>query len=358
MFAKRECAAAAAAFVLTTFSVGLPVRAATYTDNITADPAQFSCGYFATVEICGSSQVFAGGPRTLNAGDQLTENVTYTSRVTVPGSTSSNVFYVGLPNVLTVGGPALPGPDTATVQAVAVNYAGAPGPYTGPYTAGNLNAYYASTGFCCGGPGLPNSGFSATGVNAQFTILTSDPNLIYGTDFGYSLNLPYSPTLLDGVTGGSVGAPAILPSGLVGRITSDISGSASEAQFYDFMWSGGLLQTNGSIAGANPNADFHFQLYSVNGSTVVEGSTPTLADLTLDAGNGFAGKISQVLAPGDYEIGMFTNSPFDPQFTIQFDTPVGVAALPEPTTWALMLLGLGATGAGLRRRRFQMAKPA
>ena len=36
--------------------------------------------------------------------------------------------------------------------------------------------------------------------------------------------------------------------------------------------------------------------------------------------------------------------------TVNFDAP-GTAAVPEPATWAMLLMGLGATGALLRRRR-------
>lgn len=48
-------------------------------------------------------------------------------------------------------------------------------------------------------------------------------------------------------------------------------------------------------------------------------------------------------------------------FTLTANGPgtlsVGVAAVPEPATWAMMLLGFGAIGASLRRRRTPSVKP-
>ena len=353
MAGRTGLAVAVAAASLISLIGARPTIAATYTDNISANPASFTCGYFVSTEICGSYAPFSDGPRTLNAGDQVTENVTYSSAVAIPGSNTSNLLYVGLPDVLAVGGLALPGANSAQIGNI--NLLGYSGPpvLTGAlstYTTSFLNLYLGFGGLCCA-YGAPNAGYAVTGIGMTFDILTSDPNLIYGTSFGYAVDLPATPAVLSSFPGGSVGSPEILPAGLTGMISSNISGGVSDSQFYDFIWGGGLFQTQGAIVGANAQADFHFQLYPVTGSPVVEGVTPTLADILLNYANGYKGTITDVNLPaGNYEIGMFTNSPFDPQFSITFNTPVGIAAVPEPTTWAMLLLGVCMIGGAIRAR--------
>ena len=41
----------------------------------------------------------------------------------------------------------------------------------------------------------------------------------------------------------------------------------------------------------------------------------------------------------------------DGKVVLDYAQPVGVAAVPEPSTWALMILGFGAVAAAARRRR-------
>jgi hypothetical protein len=318
--------------------------AASYTDSFVVDPTTLACGYYVTGEVCNGYSMLSPS-RTLNAGDELTETVNYTSPATVPGSARQNTFYIGLFNSVAANGAAPPGPDVATVVSSIEGYSGPPNPIVGPYTAGYLNQYVAGVGFCCGF-GVPNPGFSLTGMQSHFTIVQGDPHPNVGVDFGYGVVLPYTP-LVASETGGSVDHPAILPAGLVGRITSNISGGTGpDTQFYVFDWLGGLFQTTGAVAGANPLADFHFQLYSIGGSAPLD-------DILLQDSNSFTGLMSLDLAPGYYEVGMYTNSPFDPPFTITFNTPVGF--IPEPSTWSLMLLGFAALGGSLRRRRPTLA---
>ena len=314
-----------------------PILAATYSDSYVADPTSFTCGYYGSVELCGGGSYYSA-PRLLVKGDTVTESVTYSSPVVVPASKSSGILYIGLWDETALG-LALPGPYYSTVQSTVTGYSGPPGPFVGPYTAGYNDGYVAAVGF-----EVPEAGFSATGMTSHFTILTSDPNPIKATTWGYVVKLPATPEVLSSFPGGTVGSPTILPSGLVGQISSDISAPASDSQFYQFIWDGGLLETQGVIVHANPLADFQFELFSVNGITRTE-----LKDLPLSSANDFSALMKMNLSAGDYEIGMYTDSPFDPQFTITFDTPVG-SYVPEPSSWALIILGAGAVGGALRRR--------
>jgi hypothetical protein len=323
--------------------------AATYSDSYTVDPTSLVCGYYGSAELCGGGSYYSS-PRMLAAGDTLTESVTYSAPVVVPGSKTQGQLYIGLWDGLAEG-LALPGPYESTVQSTTTGYIGPPNPIVGPYTEGYKDGYVATVGFCCG-YGVPERGFSVTGMTSQFSILTSDPNPIVATTWGYQVTLPATPKLLSSFPGGTVDSPTILPAGLIGQISSDISAPASDSQFYDFIWDGGLLQTRGVIVDANPLADFQFELFSVNGTTRTQ-----LEDLDLSSTNAFSALMSLELTSGDYEIGMYTNSPYDPQFTITFDTPVG-SFVPEPSSWALIILGVGAVGGALRRRSAAVSRAA
>ena len=50
--------------------------------------------------------------------------------------------------------------------------------------------------------------------------------------------MPATPATLDNLQGGSPGAPVILPSGGVGKITGNIAGPYSAESFYGFTWGG------------------------------------------------------------------------------------------------------------------------
>lgn len=75
-------------------------------------------------------------------------------------------------------------------------------------------------------------------------------------------------------------------------------------------------------------------------------------------GSGFPGGISTVVPPGTSGT---PGNPTDPAGPTDTTNPVDptppVAAVPEPATWALMLLGFGLCGAALRRRHQRSGKP-
>ena len=316
-----------------------------YVDNITVDPTTFSCGYFGNSEICGGFTAFTDGPRIFNASDQVTENVTFSSPLSVPGSTSSNTIYVGLPDYLTLpAGPPGAGPNIATITTTLLGYSGSPVPigdptYTYTPAAGSNHEYIGVGGFCCG-YGEPNNGYSATGIDVNFAIGYSDPYAVYGTSYGFSVVLPATPQLISNIQGGTPGHPAILPAGQVGQVSVDLA-TQGQQDYYGFNWDGGLFQATGSVADAPSDGSYGYQLLGANGD-VIDGAT-------LDNSDGFSATLSDVLSAGFYEIGLTDNTVGDPLATIHFDTPV--AGVPEPATWAMMLAGMFGVGGALRYAR-------
>ncbi len=148
--------------------------------------------------------------------------------------------------------------------------------------------------------------------------------------------------------GGASDHPVLIPIGQYGAIAGSISGAYGPVQYYQFDWGGGQFDANAFLSGANPQANFSFELLSPSGVI--------LQTAVLDAANNFNGLISDVLAAGAYTIGLRTTNQFDPDFTISFSGVIsGIApspaGVPEPTSWALMVLGFGGLGGLLRRRR-------
>lgn len=328
-------------------TIASAANATDYIDSFTVDPTTMTCGYFTKLLDCGVlvplAAPIAAGRRVLAAGDSVTVTVKYTSTLVVPGSTTSSLAFTTLPDNFAVGGPSLPGPNTATVTSTLNGYVGPTPVITGPYTASTLHQYLAVVGAGFG-YGSPASGFSLDGYTTRFDIVTGDPTPIYYAGFGYASELAATPKLLSDINGGAINHPVILPSGLTGSLSSNISGGTYPSeQFYSFNWDGGLFQTDGSITGANPLADFQFQLRDPYTHSL-------LYSLTLNAGDGFSGRLSNFLAAGSYEIGMFTNSPYDPRFTINFNTPVA-GVVPELATWTMMIVGFGLVGGVTRRHR-------
>lgn len=97
-----------------------------------------------------------------------------------------------------------------------------------------------------------------------------------------------------------------------------------------------------------------FALYNKGSLIGTTGAFNIIGALTTDPDTAFNGntysKLSVTLAPGDYSISgkLAATSLLGGSAYIQLKS-VG-AAVPEPATWALMILGFGAVGYAMRRR--------
>lgn len=157
---------------------------------------------------------------------------------------------------------------------------------------------------------------------------------------------PSAPVTLANIDGGTPANPLPLPVvGRIGQLTGTI-GDAGATDYFQFFWSGGNFQANASLIGADPKSSFQFQLY--------DNDSNLLQDLHLDASNGFFGNMSQSLPRGLFTVGLLANQFIDPEFTITFVTPVeGAGAIPEPSTWAMLIIGFAGMGSALRVKRRQ-----
>jgi hypothetical protein len=205
-----------------------------------------------------------------------------------------------------------------------------------PGTTYQYSLDFSNTDFC--GPGTSCDGSNPIGYALGFYTFTS----------GIFQTLAAAPagTTTVNVAGGTLADPTPLVSeGNVGQIDGSIGGDGAE-DFYTFYWAGGLFQADAELYGANASGEYQFELLNQFGGL--------LDEVTLDAADDFSADLSALLAAGpDYEIGLVADSTFDPNYSITFETPIGV---PEPGTLGLLgAAGFSLAFIGIRRRRTQRA---
>ena len=173
-----------------------PTRAGatSYVYSATEDPTTATCvsgNCFIVTEFWGPS----GGP-TLNAGDTVTLDVTFTSPFIVGGANEQSAIfgavldtnYFNCAQSLPSCGPLTS--DSATSTETLAGYIG-PAINNGPNTF-PAPGFYTAYSFVDG----PNSGFSVTGFDATFNINNSDPSSIYAIAVESQLtNVPEPGTL-------------------------------------------------------------------------------------------------------------------------------------------------------------------
>jgi hypothetical protein len=154
---------------------------------------------------------------------------------------------------------------------------------------------------------------------------------------------------LTDLTGGTLTDPIPLPSSTVGSISGDIGGAAPSSDYYSFYWRGGEFDASVGVADAaelDPQPTYTFELCQGTSCTDV------VQETVADNGNGWESSLSASLAPGYYTVGIINGAPAtDPSFSITFNTPISqVISTPEPSTWAMMLLGFAGLGWARWRR--------
>jgi hypothetical protein len=156
---------------------------------------------------------------------------------------------------------------------------------------------------------------------------------------------------LSGLTGGTSDAPIMLPATPISSVSGSIGGDSPDSEFYSFYWSGGVFAVSVVVPDASVLDSPPTYLYELcNGATCSDVIEQTLADKD----NAWASTLSSDLAAGYYTVGIINQTPTDdPNFILTFAEPLSqIASAPEPTTWAMMLIGFASLGyAGYRKAR-------
>jgi hypothetical protein len=180
--------------------------------------------------------------------------------------------------------------------------------------------------------GLCGVGNQFSGAAQQFLLAPDSLGVFdaYGHNGGSFLGTLTIANLTD-LQGGPTSAPVVLNVPELAEIDGTIGGQGTQ-DYYSFNWRGGAFSATG-IVGGSDGASYLF-------SEGVAGSCSSGGSATLSGGDGFAGTISLAnLAPGNYCIGIAANSPNDPNFSINFATPLD--SVPEPSGFLLLSIGLG-----------------
>jgi hypothetical protein len=196
--------------------------------------------------------------------------------------------------IFSVSGPAVVGPDNLSVSAF-------------------------------GGPGL-----TFFGTFANFKVTT------------------FAPAAVTGVSGGTSSMPVTLPAKTIGSVTGDVGEGGA---FFSFYWQGGQFQAQVGAPFPDqllPYQSIEFELCSgVGCENVIETAQA-------DSGNDWQSSLSSYLAAGYYTTGVILQDAIDPEYFVDFTTPVvGVGgSIPEASTWAMLVIGFAGLGfAGYRRAR-------
>lgn len=153
-------------------------------------------------------------------------------------------------------------------------------------------------------------------------------------------------------------------------------GSSSNVTLRTYSYAGGTM-ANGTVVSSG-GFDPILALFDSNGLKLDQNDDGGFAHVPCDNGYCYDTYLQRLLAPGTYTVSVqaFSNFAIGPNLSDGFEndgsfngrtnawafdilnvsqaTQVG-GAVPEPATWAMMLLGFGAAGVSLRRQRRKAA---
>jgi hypothetical protein len=178
---------------------------------------------------------------------------------------------------------------------------------SGSLTGGNQTQYIGETF---------TAPISGDLTNFQFTLNTSSLQSLYGVVFGWNGISPTPELWRSSSIAGAAGLKDFSPTGV----------SLTQGQTYVAFLSTYGLDNNAGLATVGTCLTF---------GGCASNSTPNLG--TLVYGN--------VLGSG-----LVFNQAVNNAFDATFSATITAAAVPEPATWAMMILGLGGVGAVMRRR--------
>jgi len=176
--------------------------------------------------------------------------------------------------------------------------------------------------------------------------LGDQPPPIVGPIVGINYGAPGAwSSHLDGFNGGTPNAPVLLFTGVgIAVVTGAISGQNPQ-DYYSFDWFGGDFSVTATMTNiTDQNAAYQLSEGSL-------GSCTDTSSTALNSTDSFSGTIVvHNLAPGQYCVGLATADLADPNFTLNFNTPLTDAPVPEPASFVLLAVGLGALALTQRRR--------
>ena len=146
--------------------------------------------------------------------------------------------------------------------------------------------------------------------------------------------------------------------GLAGETVASVTGDVGQtSDFFSFYWQGGDFAAQVGVPFPNqvlPDQSVEFELCGgVGCQDVIE-----TADA--DASDNWQSSLSGYLPAGYYTTGIILQGADDPEYSIDFTTPViggpvpATTSIPEPSTWVMLVIGFGGLSfAGRRLRRRQ-----